>query len=142
MNPQGVFCANPACADRGAVDKGNIKVHSHKERRFRCLSCKKTFAASTGTPMYRLHKAPALFLCVLTLLTHGCPLPAIVAAFDLDERTVADWQAKAEKAHNKAEVIVAKQRHGPTGVVGLFFDEKLTRFGNLDTAYESGAPEY
>jgi hypothetical protein len=36
-----------------------------------------------------------LFLCVITLLAHGCPVPAVVAAFDLDERTVADWQHKA-----------------------------------------------
>lgn len=95
MNPQGVFCANPACADRGVTDKGNVKVHSHKERRFRCLSCKKTFAASSGTPLFRLHKDQSLFLCVITLLTHGCPLPAVVAAFGLDERTVASWQKKA-----------------------------------------------
>jgi transposase-like protein len=95
MNPQGVFCANPACADRGIKDKGNVKVHSHKERRFRCLTCQKTFAASSGTPFYRLHKDQALFVCVITLLVHGCPLPAIVAAFGLDERTVADWQRKA-----------------------------------------------
>jgi transposase-like protein len=95
MNPQGVFCANPHCADSGIADKGNVKVHSHKERRFRCTSCGKTFAASKGTPFYRLHKDSALFLCVITLLTHGCPLPAIVAAFGLDERTVADWQHKA-----------------------------------------------
>jgi transposase-like protein len=95
VNPQGVFCANPACADRGATDKGNVKVHSHKERRFRCLSCGKTFAATTGTPFYRLHKQESLFLCVITLLTHGCPVPAVVAAFGLDERTVASWQAKA-----------------------------------------------
>jgi transposase-like protein len=101
MNPQGVFCANPACADRGAVDKGNVKVHSHKERRFRCLTCNKTFAATKGTPFYRLHKDQALFVCVITLLTHGCPLPAVVAAFALDERTVADWQAKAgSHCHN------------------------------------------
>jgi hypothetical protein len=36
-----------------------------------------------------------LFLCVITLLVHGCPLPAVVAAFGLGERTVADWQRKA-----------------------------------------------
>jgi transposase-like protein len=95
MNPQGVFCANRHCADRGAADKGNVKVHSHKERRFRCTTCKKTFAASAGTPFYRLHKDQSLFLCVVTLLTHGCPVPAVVAAFALDERTVADWQSKA-----------------------------------------------
>jgi hypothetical protein len=32
---------------------------------------------------------------VLTLLNHGCPLQAIVAAFGFDERTVARWQAVA-----------------------------------------------
>jgi ribosomal protein L37AE/L43A len=49
-NPQGVFCANPDCPDRGVTDKGNIKVHSHKEQRFRCATCRKTFAGSKGTP--------------------------------------------------------------------------------------------
>lgn len=95
MDPQGVSCANPDCADRGAADKSNVKVHSHKERRFRCLTCGKTFAATKGTPLYRLHKDQSLFLCVITLLVHGCPLPAVVAAFGLDERTVAAWQSKA-----------------------------------------------
>jgi len=32
---------------------------------------------------------------VLTLLLHGCPIPAIVAAFGLDERTVRAWLHKA-----------------------------------------------
>jgi hypothetical protein len=32
---------------------------------------------------------------VLSLLAHGCPLQAIVAAFELDERTVQAWQARA-----------------------------------------------
>jgi hypothetical protein len=32
---------------------------------------------------------------VLTLLSHGCPTQAIVAAFELDERTVARWLAAA-----------------------------------------------
>jgi len=95
MDPKGVFCANPACPDRGVPDKGNIKAHSPKERRFRCATCKKTFAASKGTPFYRLHKDSTLLVTVVTLLAHGCPLPAIVAAFGLDERTVADWQHKA-----------------------------------------------
>ncbi len=95
MDPTTVFCHNPACSARGQVGQGNITVHSRKEQRYRCHTCGKTFAASTGTPFYRLHKDPALLVIVLTLLTHGCPLPAIVAAFDLDERTVADWYAKA-----------------------------------------------
>lgn len=36
-----------------------------------------------------------LVLVVLALLSTGCPVPAIVFAFGLDERTVADWQLKA-----------------------------------------------
>jgi hypothetical protein len=34
---------------------------------------------------------------VVALLGHGCPRQAIVAAFGLDERTVADWQARAAR---------------------------------------------
>ena len=34
-------------------------------------------------------------MLVLTLLNHGCPTQAIVAAFGLDERTVARWLAQA-----------------------------------------------
>src|SRR4051794_41278569 len=63
--------------------------------RFRCLTCRKTFAATKDTPSSRLHKPLELVTLVLTLLTHGCPLQAIVAAFGLDERTVADWQQRA-----------------------------------------------
>ena len=31
----------------------------------------------------------------MTLLAYGCPVQATVAAFDLDERTVARWQRKS-----------------------------------------------
>jgi transposase-like protein len=95
MDPTKAFCDNPDCPSRGKVGEGNITVHSHKEQRFRCSSCRKTFAATKGTPFYRLHKDRTLLVIVITLMSHGCPLPAIVAAFGLDERTVADWYDKA-----------------------------------------------
>lgn len=41
------------------------------------------------------------------------------------------WQLEMEKIYNRAEIIIAKQRHGPVGTVKLFFDGRLTRFGNL-----------
>ena len=95
MDPQPQFCPNPACPARGQVGQGNIRVHSQQERRYRCTTCGRTFAATTGTPFFRLKHAPDVVTIVLTLLCHGCPLQAIVAAFGLDERTLAAWQARA-----------------------------------------------
>jgi replicative DNA helicase len=43
-----------------------------------------------------------------------------------------DWQAQMSQAHGKAEVIIGKQRHGPTGTVLLQFEAEVTRFGNLE----------
>jgi replicative DNA helicase len=41
------------------------------------------------------------------------------------------WQAEMERVHGRAEVIIGKQRHGPTGTIELQFDAEVTRFGNL-----------
>jgi transposase-like protein len=95
MGPHSQFCPNFYCSNRGQTGHGNIRVHSRKERRWRCTTCGRTFAATKNTPYYRLHKSPDLVTLVLTLLTHGCPRQAIVAAYGLDERTVADWQQRA-----------------------------------------------
>ncbi len=43
----------------------------------------------------------------------------------------AEWLAEGEKVHGKAEVIIGKQRHGPTGTVELQFEGEFTRFSNL-----------
>ena len=42
-----------------------------------------------------------------------------------------DWQNEMEQVFGKADVIVGKQRHGPTGTVTLAFIDHLTRFSNL-----------
>lgn len=41
------------------------------------------------------------------------------------------WMGDMEKVHGRAEVIIGKQRHGPTGTVQLSFEGQFTRFGNL-----------
>ena len=41
------------------------------------------------------------------------------------------WMAQMESAHGRAEVIIGKQRHGPTGTIELQFDAEVTRFSTL-----------
>jgi len=41
------------------------------------------------------------------------------------------WQTEMDQVHGKAEVIIGKQRHGPTGTVQLAFQADITRFTNL-----------
>ena len=54
MDPQTQFCHNPDCPARGLVGQGNIRIHSRSQRRYRCTTCGQTFAATRGTPFYRL----------------------------------------------------------------------------------------
>ncbi len=43
-----------------------------------------------------------------------------------------EWQDRMNKIHNVAEVIIAKQRHGPIRNIMLHFDETVTKFANID----------
>jgi replicative DNA helicase len=45
------------------------------------------------------------------------------------------WEGELAEARGKAEVIIAKQRHGPTGTVGLGFQGEFTRFFDLAEDY-------
>jgi replicative DNA helicase len=49
------------------------------------------------------------------------------------------WQAEMESIAGRAEVIIGKQRHGPTGTVELQFEAEVTRFATL--AKEDHLPE-
>jgi transposase-like protein len=109
MNPQTQFCHNLQCPARGQRGQGNIRVHSHAEQRYRCTTCGHTFVATTGTPFYRLRTAADVVTLVLTLLCHGCPIQAIVAAFGFDERTVAAWLGRAGQHCRQVHQHVVQQ---------------------------------
>ena len=95
MNPETVFCANLSCVAKGQAGKGNISVHSHQEKRYKCEECGQSFTTSKGTLFYQLKTEPAKVILVLTLLVNGCPMQAIVAAFGYDQRTVRGWLKRA-----------------------------------------------
>jgi replicative DNA helicase len=44
------------------------------------------------------------------------------------------WQTEMALVHGKAEVIIGKQRHGPTGTIQLHFEANVTRFADLAEA--------
>lgn len=48
------------------------------------------------------------------------------------------WLDRMSKVYNLAEVILAKQRHGPIGTVRLFFDGRYTKFDNLSDSRKDG----
>ncbi len=48
------------------------------------------------------------------------------------------WQRDMEAVHNRAELIIEKQRHGPTGKIDLFFEGEFTRFADLDIHHDDG----
>src|SRR5258706_1654554 len=56
-----------------------------------------------------LRKPMDLIVIVVTLLSYGCPIQAIVHAFGLDERTVADWRDRAGSHCQKVHQDIVEQ---------------------------------
>ena len=109
MDPTTTFCPNRNCPARGQTGQGNIGIHSQKEQRFICHACHKTFSARKDTVFYRLRTSAETVVIIVTLLAHGCPLQAIVAAFGFDERTIADWWARSGRQGQAVHEYLVEQ---------------------------------
>tara|TARA_B100000963_G_scaffold64102_1_gene52050 strand:- start:1234 stop:2655 length:1422 start_codon:yes stop_codon:yes gene_type:complete len=48
------------------------------------------------------------------------------------QKKMNSWKDRNEEVFNKAELIVAKQRNGPTGKIELYFDDRFTKFLGVD----------
>src|SRR5260370_39499845 len=58
-----------------------------------------------------LRKPKAVIVIVVTRLSYGCPIQAIVQAFGLDERTVASWRDRAGNHCQEVHQAVVHQGH-------------------------------
>ena len=59
-------------------------------------------------------------------------------AFDSEDKfqsALDKWQRDMELVHNKAEILIEKQRHGPTGKIDVLFEGEYTRFADLDVVH-------
>jgi transposase-like protein len=97
-----------ACPARGQVSEGNIRIHCRNPARYRCTVCHATFSQRAGTIFFRRRTDERTISQVVTLVSHGCPIPAIEVAFELQAQTVREWVdaagAHAEAIHH-AEVV-------------------------------------
>ena len=91
MDPQTVFCPNPDCPASGQLGHGNIGSHARNRQCFMCHVCHRPFSSRHGTPFYRRRTDEATITLVTTLVAHGCPIPAMQAAFGFQRRTVHAW---------------------------------------------------
>ncbi len=49
---------------------------------------------------------------------------------------VEKWQRDMEHVHNRAELLIEKNRHGATGKIDLYFEGEYTRFADLDLHHD------
>lgn len=97
MDTSQTGCPNLACCARGHIGQGNLAIHDRQRQRSRCKVCRHTFSARQATLFEGLRKPCELIVIVVTLLSSGCPIQAIVHASGLDERTVGAWRDRAGK---------------------------------------------
>lgn len=103
------------------MGEGTITIHDKQRRRYRCKVCKKTFSERRGTMFEGLRKPIDLIVIVMTLLAYGCPVQAIVQAFKLDERTVAEWRDRAGQHCQQIHAAIVEQ--GQVDLVHVQADE-------------------
>jgi transposase-like protein len=91
LDPSKQFCFNPDCPDYGVVGKGNTYVHSYKERRYGCHTCKRTFVESKGTMFYRLRTPPREVLDAIAQLVERGSIRGVARAKGVRPDTVIAW---------------------------------------------------
>jgi transposase-like protein len=96
------------CPASGQTSEGNIRIHRRKCARYRCTVCGQTFSHRAGTIFCRRRTDAETITRVITLVSHGGPVPAVEAAFGFQAQTVRAWVDAAgthAEAVHRAEVV-------------------------------------
>src|SRR5260370_13296440 len=159
MDTSKQFCPNQACSARGQIGVGDIENHDRKRQRYGCKIGKQTFSERRGTRFEGLRKPMELIVIVVTLLSYGCPVQAIVHAFGLDERTVASWRDRAgaqceqvhqalietgklDLVHVQADEIRVKGRQTIAWMgLAMMFSTRLWLTGTVSMSRDKGLAE-
>lgn len=64
------------------------------------------------------------------------PMQRVEESADKFHERHQSWQERCSAVHNTAEVVIAKQRHGPIGIEKLYFDPNMTRFSDLEKHHQ------
>ena len=66
--------------------------------------------------------------------------PKIIASENEEKYHTAHdkWKADMNFCRNKAEILIEKQRHGPTGKIDVLFEGEFTRFADIDVVHDDG----
>jgi transposase-like protein len=120
MRSSEVFYPQMDCPARGQSGQGNIWVHSRQPLRYKCTVCGKTFSARWGTIYFGQRSDEETITQVITLVGHGCPIPAVEAAYGLQAQTV---RARGAAAGAHCEALHQAQVQQPRDLQEVQADE-------------------
>ena len=75
-------------------------------------------------------------------LERGAPTQSQHENDDHYMKKIERWEQRLAETRNLAEIITAKQRHGPIGTRKLYFDGNFTRFADWDHDHSGPASSY
>jgi IS1 family transposase/transposase-like protein len=109
VDTSGHFCPHAPCSYHGRVGWGNIRANGHPSgRRWRqlvCLSCKRHFLETHGTPFHGKQVEPDKLVWAIAALAEGLGIRAVARVFETDPTTVLGWLVEA------ADHLEAFSRH-------------------------------